>query len=103
MYDSLNIYTQEQIIALGITSFILEGLAFVYIFQLFRRGEHPIKEGLIFGIVAFGILMGSVGVLAEAAKFASTSVNSFIILEGSFYLINGAILGTLVGIIYGKD
>ena len=102
-YVSLKIYTIEPIIALGFTSFILEGLAFVYIFQYFRRGKKPIHEGLIFGLLAFGVLMGGVGALAEGAKHATTSLFTWLILETSFFLISGAILGVIVGLIYGKS
>ena len=103
IYDSLKIYTIEPIIPLGFTSFILEGLAFVYIFQFFRRGKKPLREGLIFGLLAFGVLMGGVGALAEGAKHATTSLFTWLVLETSFFVITGAILGMLIGIIYGKS
>ena len=103
IYDSLKIYTIEPIIPLGFTSFILEGLAFVYIFQFFRRGKKPLREGLIFGLLAFGVLMGGVGALAEGAKHATTSLSTWLVLETSFFVITGAILGMIIGIIYGKS
>ena len=102
VYDSLKIYSIEPIIALGFISFILEGLAFVYIFQFFRRGRNPLQEGLIFGLVVYGVIMGGVGVLAEGAKHAVTSLSTWLIFEGSFYLITGAVLGIITGVIYGK-
>lgn len=101
-YQSLHIYTREPIFALGALSFVLEGLTFSYLFQSFRKGKNPVKEGVIFGVLAFGVLMGSVGALAEAAKFSSTSLPAYIALEGAFYLIAGAVLGGAVGWIYGK-
>ena len=103
VYDALKIYTIAPIIALGFISFILEGLAFVYVFQLFRRGEKPVQEGLLFGLVVYGIIMGSVGVLAEGAKHATTSLSAWLLIEGLFYLITGAILGIIIGSIYGKS
>ena len=103
VYDSLKIYSIEPIIPLGFTSFILEGLAFVYIFQSFRRGRKPLQEGLIFGLVVYGVIMGGVGVLAEGAKHATTSLSIWLIIESAFYIITGAVLGTMVGLIYGKS
>ena len=103
VYDALKIYSIEPIIALGFISFILEGLAFVYVFQFFRRGRKPIQEGLIFGLVVYGVIMGGVGVLAEGAKHATTSLSTWLIIESAFYIITGTILGTIVGIIYGKS
>ena len=102
-YEALQIYTIEPIIALGFISFILEGLAFVYVFQFFRRGKKPIQEGLIFGLVVYGVIMGGVGVLAEGAKHATTSLSTWLIIESAFYIITGAVLGTIVGLIYGKS
>ena len=103
VYDSLKIYSIEPIIALGFISFILEGLAFVYIFQFFRRGRKPLQEGLIFGLVVYGVIMGGVGVLAEGAKHATTSLSTWLIVESAFYIITGAVLGIMVGLIYGKS
>ena len=102
IYDSLKIYSIEPIIPLGFTSFVLEGLAFVYIFQFFRRGRKPLQEGLIFGLVVYGVIMGGVGVLAEGAKHAVTSLSTWLIMESAFYIITGAVLGTIVGLIYEK-
>ena len=103
VYDSLKIYSIEPIIALGLISFILEWLAFVYIFQFFRRGKNPIQEGLIFGLIVYGPIMGGVGVLAEGAKHATTSLSTWLIIESAFYILTGIILGTIVGLIYGKS
>ena len=103
VYDSLKIYSIEPIIPLGFISFILEGFAFVYIFQFFRRGKKPMLEGLVFGLLAYGVLMGGVGALAEGAKHATTSLFAWLVLETSFYIITGAILGMIVGWIYGKS
>jgi uncharacterized membrane protein len=101
-YQYLKMYTQEPGIALGFTSFILEGLAFVYIFQHFRRGKEPVREGLVYGLLIYGVLMGGVGVLAEGAKYSSTSLTTWILVEGAFYLVAGAVTGTLVSLIYAR-
>ena len=103
VYNSLKIYSIEPIVPLGFISFILEGLSFVYIFQFFRRGTKPLQEGLIFGLLVFGVLMGGVGALAEGAKHATTSLFTWLVLESSFFVITGAILGAIVGLIYGKS
>ena len=103
IYVALKIYTIEPIIALGFISFVLEGLPFVYVFQFFRRGKKPIQEGLIFGLVVYGVIMGGVGVLAEGTKHAITSLSTWLIIESAFYIITGAVLGTIVGLIYGKS
>ncbi|GEM_PF-6776621 len=102
VYNDLKIYTIEPIIPLGFISFILEGFAFVYIFQLYRRGKKPLQEGLLFGVIVYGVIMGGVGVLAEGAKHFVTSLSTWLLVESAFYLITGAVIGTVVGLIYGK-
>ena len=47
--------------------------------------------------------MGGVGVLAEGAKHATTSLSTWLLIEGLFYLITGTILGAIVGLIFGKN
>ena len=47
--------------------------------------------------------MGGVGVLAEGAKHSTTSLSIWLIIESAFYIITGAILGAVVGLIYGKS
>ena len=103
VYEALKIYSIEPIILLGFISFILEGLAFVYVFQFFRRGEKPLQEGLIFGLVVYGAIMGGVGVLAEGAKHATTSLSTWLIIESAFYILTGAAIGAIIGLIYGKS
>ena len=47
--------------------------------------------------------MGGVGVLAEGAKHYVTSLSTWLLVEGAFYLITGAIVGIIIGFIYGRS
>ncbi|MBI4548687.1 MAG: DUF1761 domain-containing protein [Ignavibacteriae bacterium] len=102
VYDQLGIFTRkEPIIPLGLASMILQGLVLSYLYPLFRRGNSPIKEGLKFGIL-MGIFMGSNAVLAEAGKQQVSSLSTWLLLEGVYYLLQFAIVGVVIGSIYGK-
>ena len=49
-----------------------------------------------------GLFMGSYGVLAEAGKFDVGPVGPFIATEGAFFLLQFAIVGTAIGLLYGR-
>ncbi|MBI5139208.1 hypothetical protein HZA26_01205 [Candidatus Nomurabacteria bacterium] len=104
VYQKLYLVTiPSPIFALGFLSFVIEGLAFVYVFEKFRRGKNPAREGLLFGILVYSLLMGSVAVIAHAAKHDVGNMALWFSLEGSYFIIVGAVLGTIVGLIYGKS
>ena len=49
-----------------------------------------------------GLFMGSYGVLAEAGKFDIGPVGPFVATEGAFFLLQFAIVGTVIGLVYGR-
>ena len=103
-YQGLFLITiPSPIFELGFLSIVLEGLAFVYIFEKFRRGKDSLREGLVFGILAYSLLMGSVAVIAHAAKHEVGNMPLWFGLEGAYFIITGAILGIIVSLIYGKS
>jgi hypothetical protein len=75
---------------------LLQGLVFAYLFPIFAAGKQPLVAGLTFGLV-MGVLMGSIGALAEAGKQNVTSLPTFLVLESAFYLTQYAILGLVLG------
>ena len=103
-YQGLFLVTiPSPIFELGFLSFVLEGIGFVYIFGKFRRGKDPLREGLVFGILAYSLLMGSVAIIAHAAKHEVGNIPLWFGLEGTYFIITGAVLGIIVSLIYGKS
>jgi len=100
LYTQLAIFTRaEPIVPLGLLSMLLQGLVFAYLFPIFTAGKSPLVAGLAFGLI-MGVLMGSIGALAEAGKQNVTSLPTFLILESAFYLIQYALLGLVLGAVY---
>ena len=102
IYDQLAIFTRkEPLIHLGVTSMILQGLVLAYIYPLFRKTGKPVNEGLKFGLL-MGIFMGSNAVFAEAGKQEVTYLSTWLLLESVYYLFQFAIVGIVIGLVYGK-
>ena len=100
LYTQLAIFTRaEPLIPLGILSMALQAIVFAWLFPIFTAGKPPLVAGLTFGLV-MGVLMGSIGALAEAGKQNVTSLPTFLVLESAFYLIQYALLGLVLGAVY---
>lgn len=92
----------SPIFALGILSILIQAAILSYLYPRLFKGESPAKDGLKFGLI-MGIFLGSYGVLAQAGKYDVGSVPTFLLLEGLFFVIQYAIVGTVIGLIYGKS
>ncbi len=102
LYDQLGIFSRkEPLIHLGLISMMMQGFVLAYIFPILRTNETVIKRGLKFGIL-IGILMASSAVFAEAGKQQVSSLSTWLLLESTYYVIQFAIVGTVIGLIYGK-
>ena len=97
LYERLAIYTRtEPIVPLGLLSMALQALIFAYLFPIFAEGRQPVGAGLAFGLL-MGVLMGSIGALAEAGKQNVTSLATFLTLESAFYVVQYAVIGLVIG------
>lgn len=97
LYERLAIYTRaEPIVPLGLLSMALQALIFAYLFPIFAEGRSPVGAGLAFGLL-MGVLMGSIGALAEAGKQNVTSLATFLTLESAFYVVQYAVIGLVIG------
>lgn len=100
LYDQLGIFTRkEPLIHLGVISMVIQGLVLAYLYPLFRKNASPVKEGLKFGIL-MGVFMGSNAVFAEAGKQEVTSLTTWLVLESVYYLLQFAIVGVVIGLIF---
>jgi len=92
---------KEPLFQFGILSMIIQGLIAAYIYPKIANENSPVAEGLKFGLL-IALFMGSYGVLAEAGKYDVGSVSSYILYEGSFFIIQYTIVGIVLGLIHGK-
>lgn len=100
VYLNANLRT-EPIFQLGILSMLIQAAIVAYIYPSIAKDDSPTKEGLKFGLL-LAFLLGSYGVLAEAGKYDVGPISTFLFYEGTFFLIQYAIVGIAIGLIYGK-
>lgn len=100
-YHQLAMYRDDVIIPLGLSSMVIQGLAFAWVYpRLFSTAKEQwlasaLKFGLIFGTLAWSFL-----VLPVAAKYNMTSVSSFMILETGFTILQYAVVSPLIALAY---
>jgi hypothetical protein len=92
---------REPLFHLGVLSMLIQASLMAYLYPRFQRGGAPAREGLRFGVL-MGLFLGSYGVLADAGKFDLGPVGPWIAAEGAFFLIQFAIVGTAIGLVYGR-
>jgi hypothetical protein len=98
-YAAIPILRTEPLIPLGITSMLIQGLIFAYLFPVFRRAETPIRSGILFSLTIGGFLASYI-VLGEAGKYAIPSVSSWFFVEFSAALVQYAVFGVLLGLVH---
>lgn len=102
LYDELAIFTRkEPLIPLGLASMLMQGLVLSYLYPLFAQEKHSIKTGATFGVL-MGILLASSAVFAEAGKQNVTSLSTWLLLESVYYLLQFAVVGAVIGVIYQR-
>lgn len=100
-YRQLAIYREDVIIPMGLSSMVIQGLVFAWVYpRLFSTSKDQwlasaLKFGLIFGTLAWSFL-----VLPTAAKNNMTSVSSFMILETGFTILQYAVVSPLIALAY---
>lgn len=100
-YQRLALYRSEVLIPLGVTSMVLQGLLFAWLYpRLFdTRRESWLRSALSFGLV-FGILSWTFTTLPVAAKYQMTSVPLFLLLESAFTAVQFALVSPLIALAY---
>lgn len=98
-YDALQIYRPDVIIPMGLSSMIIQGLAFAYLYpKLFSTARDQWLSSAFRFFLIFGLLAWSFLVLPVAAKVHMTSVATFMMLETAFTIIQFAVTGLLIAL-----
>ena len=102
VYEQLAIFTRkEPLIPLGLISMVLQGLVVAYCYPRMRIEGTPVTKGLKFGLL-MGVFLGSGAVFGEAGKQEVTSLSTWLVLESVYYLLQFAIVGMVIGVMYGR-
>jgi hypothetical protein len=98
-YERLGIYRDQVIIPLGLTSMIIQAVAFAWIYpHLFSTGREAWLAGATHFGLLFGLLAWSFAILPVAAKYRMTSIGSFLLLESAFTALQFLIVSPLIAL-----
>lgn len=96
LYDRLEIYNRaEPIISLGFTSMIVQGLIIAYLFPFYMRGNYSMSKALKFSLV-MGLFLFSVSTLANAAKIHVANMQTWLLIQVAFTLVQFGVAGLLI-------
>jgi hypothetical protein len=100
-YAAIPIMRAEPLVPLGLTSMMIQGLLFAWLFPAFNRDGRAIRNGLILSW-AIGGFLASYIVLGEAGKYAIPSVPAWIAIEASVAAVQYTLFGLLLGFIHRR-
>ena len=86
---------------LGITSLFIQGVIIAALYPYFRKGRHPVIDGVLFSWV-MGLMVWSVMGPATAAKFTIEPVMTFLAYHSVFQFLQFTTTGIALGLIYGR-
>ncbi len=102
VYARLGAYNLEKpIFVLGLVAILIQGFIIAYLFQFYRRGVKPFKEGLTFAMI-MGLYMYTLSTVAFAAKTPVTSLPTWFGIQFAFHFLQFILAGVVLGLVFGK-
>jgi hypothetical protein len=98
-FAAIPIMRAEPIIALGITSMLIQGLIFAWLYPVYANGESTLRKSVGFSWIIGGFLASYI-VLGEVGKYAIPSVSGWIAVESSAAFVQYTLFGALLGLIH---
>ena len=98
-YASIPIMRAEPLISLGITSMLIQGLIFAWLYPVYANGASTLRKSIVFSWL-IGAFLASYIVLGEAGKYAIPSVSSWIAVEASAAFAQFTTFGVWLGLIH---
>ncbi len=93
---------EEPIMILGMSSIVIQGLVIAYLYPMYYKTGNPIYQGIKFSLL-MGLMVYTVMVFANAAKFLIEPVSTFLIYGTAFSLLQFTVTGSALGLIYGTN
>ncbi len=92
---------EEPIMILGISSIIIQGLVIAYLYPFYYKSGNPVLHGIKFSLL-IGLMVYTVMVFANAAKFLIEPISIFLLYGTAFSLLQFSVTGAALGLIYGR-
>ncbi|MEQ1515262.1 MAG: hypothetical protein ABL931_02095 [Usitatibacteraceae bacterium] len=98
-YHRLDIYRAEVIIPLGLSTMIIQGVFFSWVYpKLFSTARRDWLVSACKFAAVFAVLAWSFTTLPVAAKFRMTSISDFLLLETTFTLLQFTVVAPLMAL-----
>lgn len=98
-FAAIPIMRAEPMIAFGVTSMVIQGLIFAWLYPIFAAGTSTLRKSIAFAWLIGGFLASYI-VLGEAGKYAIPSVQSWIAVEASAAFVQYTLFGVWLGLIH---
>lgn len=98
-FANIPIMRAEPLIALGITSMLVQGLIFAWLYPTYAQGASSLRTSIGFAWLIGGFLASYV-VLGEAGKYAIPSVSNWIAVEVTASFVQFTLFGVWLGLIH---
>ena len=99
---SISIMRQSPLIYLSMPATILTGIAIAALYPMTKLMGTPVLRGLKFGLLT-GLIIVPFVALDLPGRFNIPSPATWILNQGILGIVQSAIAGVLIGLIYGKD
>jgi hypothetical protein len=98
-FAAIPIMRAEPMIALGITSMVIQGLIFGWLYTVYANGASTLRKSITFSWLLGGFLASYI-VLGEVGKYAIPSVSSWIAVEALAAFVQYTLFGVWLGLIH---
>jgi hypothetical protein len=90
---------KEPIVALGFLTIAAQGFVLAYAYPFFQRGRNALVDGMRAAAI-FGLLIGSVQVVAAAAKNHAPATAEWFLFESLYFVIQFTLIGLALAFIH---
>jgi hypothetical protein len=98
-FASIPIMRAEPLVPLGISSMVIQGLIFGWLYPAYATGGSTLRKSILFSWLIGGFLASYI-ILGEAGKYAIPSLSSWIAVETSAAIAQFTIFGVWLGLIH---
>jgi hypothetical protein len=98
-FAEIPIMRAEPLVPLGVTSMVIQGLIFAWMYPVYAGGASTLRRSIVFSWLIGGFLASYI-VLGEAGKYAIPSLSSWIIVEATAAFAQFTIFGLWLGLIH---
>lgn len=98
-FAAIPIMRAEPMLPLGITSMIIQGLIFAWLYPNYSNGTSTMRKAMTLSWLIGGFLASYI-VLGEVGKYAIPNVTNWIVVEASAAFVQYTLFGVWLGLIH---